>query len=231
MEKQTHLVILTSTETLRLVQQKENIVYGFSKCISPHLLCHRPKQFLDTILRCDYLKTKKDNLKRDGQEREKHLTPHAAGILLQTKTFILKSLFFFFLIKRIEKLKRESRTSKGCFENPESQIWLDVCFFEGGLLVRMWADTTVLAAADVASVMWDDREMSVSDIHPITFNRCLRRASSDDGQTAEIKVSKLLAKDVSLRGRRNSAGPLGEHGASRHHQTLRIGICVRCPKR
>lgn len=86
--------------------------------------------------------------------------------------------------------------------------------------MRMWADATITAAADVASVMWDDREMSVSDIHPNTFKRCLRRASSDDDQTAEIKVLKLLAKDPSLMGGRNSPGPLDEHGASRHHQTL-----------
>lgn len=56
------------------------------------------------------------------------------------------------------------------------------------------------ADENVASVMSDDREMSVSEIHPITFNRSLRRTSSDDGQTAEIKVSKLLAEDPSLSG-------------------------------
>lgn len=49
----------------------------------------------------------------------------------------------------------------------------------------------VPAASDAASVMSDDREMSASDIHPITFNRRLRHTSSDDGQTAEIKVEKI----------------------------------------
>lgn len=56
------------------------------------------------------------------------------------------------------------------------------------------------AASDVASVMSDDREMSVSDIHPITFNRRLRRSSSDDGQTAEIKVEKIAGGRCVTRG-------------------------------
>lgn len=62
--------------------------------------------------------------------------------------------------------------------------------------------------------MSDDREMSVSDIHPITFNCCLRRSSSDDGQTAEIKVEKIAG------GRRVTRGETGK-GKVQVHQGSR----------
>lgn len=44
------------------------------------------------------------------------------------------------------------------------------------------------SALTVPPVMSDDREMSVSDSHPITFNRHLGQTSEDEGQIAKIKV-------------------------------------------
>lgn len=64
----------------------------------------------------------------------------------------------------------------------------------------MWADAALPAAANVASVMLDDREMSVSDIHPITFNCCLRRASSDDGQTARDQSYEIAGRRHVIKG-------------------------------
>lgn len=40
---------------------------------------------------------------------------------------------------------------------------------------------------NVLPVMSDDREMSVSNIHPITFNHRLRHTSKDESQIAKIK--------------------------------------------
>lgn len=89
--------------------------------------------------------------------------------------------------------------------------------------MSMWADATLPAAANVASVMLDDREMSVSDIHPITFNRRLRRASSDDGQTARDQSYEIAGRRHVIKGGGGGrAGRVQVHrGSTEHPHTIR----------
>lgn len=117
----------------------------------------------------------------------KPLTQHAASILLEKKCFFIKWI-----------KKKPQKTIEVKLQKHRSPI--EFCVSDGSLYlsgsgkaagVDMGECHLFPPALDGASVMSDDREMSASDIHPITFNRRFRHTSSDDGQTAEIKVEKI----------------------------------------